>query len=316
MFNRLMKVNFIIGMVLCVLLIVLTTGCIKEREELPTKGQTSIIVDEAVSPVITVEKDTFEELYQKAKVRLKIAEARDAFVQFFNNESTKVIVTSRTLNREEREVAKRSNLTLSDYKVAVGAVAIIVHPDNPITQVRTTQLDSIFRGTITRWDELGWRHSPAKIGVNLPDQNSGVLETVRMKILHGDPVAIPANTVAGSLTMIQYVATHSTALGMVSNVWLREKHDSVNVLSLCDPAAPESLNISGRYFSPHQAYIYEHYYPLTQDIFIYSRSDMYNVGAGFISFVTSAAGQKIALGNGLVPATMPVRIVELSKRGL
>jgi phosphate transport system substrate-binding protein len=37
------------------------------------------------------------------------------------------------------------------------------------------------------------------------------------------------------------------------------------------------------------------------------------VAAGFLAFVASAPGQKILLNAGLVPATMPVRLVQITQ---
>jgi hypothetical protein len=45
---------------------------------------------------------------------------------------------------------------------------------------------------------------------------------------------------------------------------------------------------------------------------MYSRDVNPDVSVGFISFVSSAPGQKIVLNNGLVPVTMPVRLVQLT----
>ena len=60
--------------------------------------------------------------------------------------------------------------------------------------------------------------------------------------------------------------------------------------------------------------IYQQYYPLTRDIYIYTRADNYGVAAGFSAFITSAPGQKIVMSSGLVPATMPVRLVQTTSK--
>ncbi len=69
--------------------------------------------------------------------------------------------------------------------------------------------------------------------------------------------------------------------------WLNDNKEKVKALELSDPNMPDSLG-GGKYFSPHQAYIYQKYYPLTRDIYIYSRADNYGVAAGFTTFIASA----------------------------
>jgi phosphate transport system substrate-binding protein len=275
----------------------------------------NIAVDETVAPLFVQEKDTFESLYPQAKVLLDTLQAREAMVRFFNVETTKVIVSGRPMNEEERAVAKRANMTFGEYKVAINAVAVVTNLQNKITQLRTTQLDSVLRGLLTTWNLLGSGKERLPIAICLPNQNSATFEVLNVKVSHGEKFAPPSHIAATSPEVFRYVMEHSNAIGFASANWLKYYKEKVNVLELCDPAAPDSLEIKGQYFSPHQAYIYQKYYPLSADVYIYSKADIYNVGAGFTSFVTSAPGQKIVLNSGLVPATMPVRLVEINQKG-
>ena len=290
-------------------------GCAGEPRESPTKGHLTAIVSESVSPVIKREEQTFEELYAQAKIDLEVATAREAIARLFND-TIKVIVSSRPLNAEERDVAKRAKLEVGEFKIALDGVAIIVNNENPIAQLRTSQLDSILTGRITEWKDVGWKHKPPLIELYLPDRNSGTHEVVATRILRGGNFAVPVRAAQSSPEMLQFVADHPNALGMVGINWLQENKEKVKVLELADPDAPDSLGTRGKYFGPHQAHIYRRYYPLTREVYIYSRADQYGVAAGFIAFITSAAGQKIILNNGLFPATMPVRLVELTNKGI
>ena len=286
-----------------------------ERKETTTKGSVHVVVDESVVPLFVQEKDTFESLYPDAKVNLDTAQAREAIVKFFNVDSTKVIVSARPLNDEERAVAKRANLTFGEYKVAINAIAVITNIENKVTQLRTTQLDSVLRGLTTTWNLLGWGKEKMPIAVCLPDQNSAVFEVLAVKVLHGQKFSSPSNLAHSTPEMFRYVMDHPNAIGFASVNWMKYYTDKVNLMELSDPAAPDSLEIKGQYFTPHQAYIYQKFYPLTAEVYLYSKADIYNVGAGFVAFSTSASGQKIVLNSGLVPATMPVRLVEVTKQG-
>ena len=288
-------------------------GCLPERKESPTKGNIIVAVSESVMPVMKQEEQRFEEWYPDAHVDLIQMTAREAVTRLFND-TIKVIVTSRPLNVEEREVAKRSKIDFQEYKIAIDGIAIIVNGKNPTQQLRTTQVDSILRGIIVRWDVVGGSKSP--IEICLPNRNSGTFEVIGMKVLKGGNFATPVQVVETSPGMLQFVSEHSNAIGMISVNWLKDKNESVKILELSDPNAPDSLGIRGKYFAPFQAHIYRNYYPITREIYIYSKADMYSVGAGFISFVTSAPGQQIILNNGLVPATMPIRLVELTNKGI
>ncbi len=301
---------------LFVILIFIVSGCAPERKETPTKGSAVILVSESIAPTVEHEQQKFGELYPETKLSLRTLPAREAVVQFFNVDSLKTLVSSRPLNDEERAVAGKFHLQFHEYKIAIDAIAVIANLKNSVKQLRTTQIDSIVRGKITRWNALGWKNSFSSVALCLPDQNMGEFEILSMKILQGKKFEAPATTIHTSLEMLEYVSSHSDALGFVSLSWLRDFTDKVNVLEISDPNVPDSLGIKGEYFSPHQAHVYRGYYPLTSDVYIYSRTDIYSVGSGFISFVTSGPGQQIILNNGLVPATQPVHLVELTNRKL
>jgi phosphate transport system substrate-binding protein len=300
-------------MTIGVILVASLLGCQGERKETPTKGNITVVVSESVAPVILLEKQQFEELYPEAHIDLVVASAREAITRMFND-TIKVIVSSRPLNAEERNVAKRANFTLGEFKIAFDGVAIIVDTLNLITQLRTTQLDSIFSGKITNWNSLNVKKN-APIELCVPDRNAGTFEVFATKILHGGALATPAKVAVTSQEMIEYVSTHPNAIGLLGMNWLNKYEGRIKALSIADPNAPDSLGTKGEYFSPHPAYVYQQSYPLTHDVFIYSHTDGYSVGNGFLTFIASGPGQKIILKNGLVPATMPVRLVQLTNRG-
>ncbi len=308
-----MKNKTIPALVLAAAVVLIAGACQPERQETPTKGHVTIVSSESMAPIITQERDTFQQLYQDAHIELQVSTSRGAITRFFND-SIKVVVLSRPMNKEEHEVAERAKFDVAEYKIAVAGIAVIVNGSNPVTQLRTTQLDSILLGTAKNWQEVGGQHAP--IDVCLPDRNSGIFEAMALKLPAGAKVAPPAAVPPSSDEMLKAVRSRQNAIGLVSSNWVNDKPAGITVLKLADPAAPDSLGIKGQYFGPHQAYIYRGYYPLTTDVYIYSRTDEYSVAAGFITFVASAPGQKIVLNSGLLPATMPIRIVELTNRSI
>jgi len=64
---------------------------------------------------------------------------------------------------------------------------------------------------------------------------------------------------------------------------------------------------------PDQGLIYDKSYPFTRKINIVSRETFSGLGSGFISWFSSEQGQRIVLKAGLVPATMPIRLIQFKK---
>jgi phosphate transport system substrate-binding protein len=67
------------------------------------------------------------------------------------------------------------------------------------------------------------------------------------------------------------------------------------------------------FFTPHPAYIADKSYPFIREVYAITRETITGLGRGFIQFVAGDQGQRIVLKSGMVPATMPVRIVQIRK---
>jgi phosphate transport system substrate-binding protein len=52
-------------------------------------------------------------------------------------------------------------------------------------------------------------------------------------------------------------------------------------------------------------------YPFLRDLYIVSREARAGLGTGFATYVASDDGQRIILRSGLMPATQPVRVIEV-----
>jgi len=221
-----------------------------------------------------------------------------------------VIVSAREFNDEEVAAMKTLGVEFETYKVALDAIVVVAHKDNLITELRVSQLDSIFSGAIRFWPG---KTNSQKFDIVIPDINSSISEVFQQSVLKGKAYSPDAVRIASSEKLLDYVAGVRNAIGIVGLSWLRGFDDSVSVMRLI-PEIPDSADAPGKSFSPAQAYIYQKKYPLTRTVFMYNREVLRDVGLGFISHVSSAQGQKIFLNHGLVPVTMPVRIVELTSK--
>jgi len=293
---------------------ILFAGCTERKSDTPTKGHAVVSVSEEVLPLAREEEARFEELYPEAKVDLRPRTAREAIAELFND-SVKVIVSTRELNAEETAAKQALNLEITEFTVALDAVVVIVNTANDVTKLTLPQLDSVFSGAVMDWGLLGWKGAPGKIALCVPDRNMSANEMFSSRVLHGGGFSRGATIAGSSPEMLAAVAKDPSAIGIVGLNWLREAGPNVRAVDLLDPAAPDTLG-AGKYWSPHQAYVYKHYYPLVRKVYIYMTPDSYGVSSGFTSFITSAAGQKVVQNQGLVPATMPVRLVELRNDAL
>jgi len=285
-------------------------GCEERKPISTTSGTLRIEVDESVSEVFKTIADSFQRTYTQAQITIVSVEARVAIADFIND-SVRVIASAREFNDEERAVLKKyPEIEWKGFKCALDAVAVIGHISNPRTELRMSELDSIFSGTLTRWSGKG-----KLIDLAIGDINSSVNEVFKTNILKEKPFALTAEKFPSSDSLIRYVERNPNAIGIVGVSRLRGAEDRVKVFSLGQPGTrPDSTEPFGRYYPPLQAHVYRNYYPLTRPVYMYSREHGYSLAAGFITYVTSRFGQQIFLNAGLVPVTMPVRLVETTSK--
>ncbi len=285
-------------------------GCSREPGSTSlTRGTLAVECDEALFPVILNLAAEFRQQYPDAKISVRSVEAREATANFVND-SVRVIVCSRPLNEEERNVLTRTNTWFEEYHVAQSAVAVIAHKANPVTTLRVGQADSLFGGLTTSWP--GWR-AGRTVDLVVGGVNSSTNEVFKRIVLRGGPFALSATPMASSGKLVEYVRTTRNAVGIVGVGWLKGSEADVSVLGLSRPGVmPDSTQPVGRAYTPAQAYVYKGYYPLSTPVYIYTRDTDRSISLGFISFAASVQGQKIFLDNGLVPVTMPVRLIQLT----
>lgn len=298
-------------LIACALLLTLfVAGCDQQKPSSTTAGVLHLDVDESVTHVIRTIADSFQATYTQSKIITTTVEAREAIANFIND-SVRVIVTARELNEEELTVLKKyPDIQWSGYKCALDAVAVIGNKNNPLKQLRVSELDSIFQGLITRWGD-----KEKLMDVVVGGVNSSVNEVFRKKIMKDKPFTPTVIRIASSDSLIQYVQQNAGAVGIVGINWVRGHEKELTVFALGTPdARPDSTEPFGRYYPPLQAHIHRNYYPLTRPVYIYSREYGPTLSSGFIGYVNSIHGQQKFLNEGLVPVTMPVRLVETTSQ--
>ncbi|MCX8009716.1 MAG: substrate-binding domain-containing protein [Ignavibacteria bacterium] len=301
------------NILIIVFLALLSFSCERERKETATSGNIIVLASETIGPIATQLGQKFTDLYPDSKIDVRITSARDAIVQLLND-SVEVIIVSRPLNEEERTVARNYDINLREYKIAEGGFVLIVNQKNSLSGLRVSQIDSICKGKIKYWDELGVKNIPQAIRIYIPEMNSDTYEYFLRKFTDGKALPNHFIRVDSTLSVINEVSKFSNALGFIGLNYLDSINKNVKYLELSDKTPlTDSLRVSGTFFSPAQYYVYMKYYPLYTPVYIYSNIKAIGLSTGFISFVMSTPGQKIIQNNKLVPATVPVRFIQLNR---
>jgi phosphate transport system substrate-binding protein len=113
---------------------------------------------------------------------------------------------------------------------------------------------------------------------------------------------------------VDFVSRNPGSMGIISVNWISDKDDSLSmsfVKKINVLAVSQHLSSDGSYYRPYQGSIYDKSYPFVREVYLVSRETFAGLGSGFIQWATSEPGQRIVLKSGLVPATMPIRLVQV-----
>jgi phosphate transport system substrate-binding protein len=264
------------------------------------EGEFSIEGSSTVQPFTLELIPEFEKEYPDATVNPPSGLGSGAGISAFINKEVELAQASRQIKADEIEQAKAAGLDPYETTILRDALAIVVHPDNPITQLSEEQVAKIFAGEITNWSEVGGEDKA--ITVYTRNEESGTFaymeEDVIQKVLgkesgYGDNVnkqaSAPAglSAVAGDKDGIFYAG-----LGNLSEI----PEGSVKVLLVSgsgDPVAPSADTVA------------DGSYPIARGLFYYTNGDpMQSDNAAikaFVEFALSPVGQKIGEGLGFLP---------------
>jgi len=286
----------------------------KPYSDTPTSGIVKISSDETLQPLMDAEKNTFMGLYQYAELNVKHTAEANCFNDLINDYA-KVIITSRKLNDKENAYFKSRNLIPVTTKIALDAIAIIVNKNNPDSILSVQQLTSILNGKNTNWNELFSSSKLGKISVVFDNNGSSNVRYLKDKLLDGKDFAPSCFASASNPAVIKYVEENSNAIGIIGVSWIsdfesKESQAFLSKIKVLDITSSKNPLYPDDYFKPYQAYIALSQYPLIREVYMISREGRAGLGTGFVSFVAGDAGQRIIRMAGLLPATMPVRLIK------
>lgn len=287
----------------------------KEPAESPTRGNIRIIADESFKPVIDAEISIFTQLYSAAKIKATYKPEFDV-INDFMNDSAKVIVTSKKLTEDQIQYLRDTLIIARTITFAYDALALITNKENRDTILRYKTVKDIFLGQISTWKEINSKSKLGEIKVVFDNTKSGNIRY--FKELFEIKTGLPYNFYAlnSNTEVVDFVSRNPEAIGIISVNWISDKDDmkSRELLSKINRVGvSQPLSDDGSYYRPDQGFIYTKDYPFTREVYLISRETFKGLGSGFIQWATAQQGQTIVLKSGLVPATMPIRLVQMKK---
>ncbi len=282
-------------------------ACQRPEGDSPTSGSLAIMSADCLAPIAQNQIAEFQRLYEKTTITMQVASSRETVMQFLRGEM-KTIFLDRQLHEEEKQIARAYDIPVDSFCIATEGVALVVHPGNPVAALNLAQIGAIYRGEIRDWHEVGGLHQPI-LPVAL-SRNTGTAELMLARAVHDTAFSRSTYVCPSSAKMLETIAQRKNGLGFVSSAWLSDSVASLGAKDAKIKVLKVAKDTTTNYVALYQASVHRGDYPLSRRLYLYSRDRSLGVAVGLISFVTSAAGQKLILNAGLVPATMPVKLVK------
>ncbi len=265
-----------------------------------TSGTINISVDDAYRPLMDAEIRVFEGLYPEAHLNVQYKPESECFRDLVNDSSRLIIVT-RQLNPQESDYFKSIKMPIDSKILAWDAVALIVNPANPDTEMTMNDVREIMNGSYTRRKYQLIFSKPDSSGM------SSVVRYVIDSINKGKSLPPYSRGAKSSEEVVNYVAQNKDAIGVIGVSWISDPNDSTG-LSFLEKIRVVAIkgDSSGYYNKPYHSYIALKSYPLTRAFYFIVREPYFGLGTGFANFLGGNQGQLIIGKYRLFPARLNI----------
>ena len=203
--------------------------------------------------------------------------------------TTDIAMASRPIKFSEKMKIKAAGEEVNEVIVAYDALAVVVHPSNPVKQLTRQQLEDIFRGKITNWKQVGG--DDRKIVVYSRETSSGTYEFFKESVLKNKNYMASSLSMPATGAIIQSVSQTKGAIGYVGLAYINKEVKPIHV----------SYDAGKTFTEPSFENAKNKAYPIVRPLFYYY--DVKNEGKvkPFIDYILSAEGQATVKQVGYIP---------------
>ncbi|EOZ5528332.1 PstS family phosphate ABC transporter substrate-binding protein [Vibrio metschnikovii] len=282
-------------------------------------GSVLSVGSDTLAGLTTLWAEAFNELYPNVNAQVQASGSSTA-PPALTEETAQFGPMSRPMRLREIEAFERTHgYKPTELRIAIDAIGVFAHRDNPIEGLNFTELDQIFSVTlrcgatesINRWSQLGLDYSWAKRRMQLFGRNSvsGTYGYFKQTALCGGDFKAHVNQQPGSASVVQSVASSINALGY-SGVGYR-----VSGVKLV-PIARQGRD----YVYPSHDNILSGEYPLSRYLYLYVNKHpgrpLMPLEREFVRFIFSKQGQDLVSKEGYLAISAEVAQQELAKVGI
>jgi phosphate transport system substrate-binding protein len=245
---------------------------------LGTNAQLKIKGSDTVLPLSQKEAENYMKGHKGADVSVTGGGSGVGFTALIDN-NTDIAMASRGIKTEEKLKLSEGNKAYKEVMIAKDALAVIVNPGNPVSQLTRQQLEDIFTGKVTSWKEVGGPDE--KIVVYTRETSSGTYEFFKEHVMLKKNYTSTALAKPATGDIVQSVSQTKGAIGYIGLAYVNKK------------VKPLGVSFDGKTFEkPSFKGAKTGTYPVSRPLFYYYLVSKEKAVKPFLDYVLSKEGQK------------------------
>ncbi len=275
-------------------------------------GNISSVGSDTLANLMTLWAEQFKRFYPNVNVQIQAAGSSTAPPALTEGTSNLGPMSRKMKSKEIEAFERRYGYKPTAIPVAIDALAVYVHKDNPIKGLTIPQVDAIFSSTrkcnypkdITSWGDLGLSGSWGNRSIQIFGRNSvsGTYGYFKKKALCKGDYKNNVNEQPGSASVVQSVATSLNGIGYSG---IGYKTSGVKAVPLAKKPGKKFVEAT-----PENAI--KGSYPLSRFLYVYinkaPNKPLSPLDKEFLKMVLSKQGQEVVIKDGYIP--LPAKVVK------
>ncbi|MBN1391233.1 MAG: phosphate ABC transporter substrate-binding protein [Sedimentisphaerales bacterium] len=207
------------------------------------------------------------------------------------NRTTEICASSREMKDKERQQSRDKGVEVKEVVVARDGIAVVVNPKNPIKELAMQQIEQIYTGAYTKWNQVGG--SNKGILVFSRESSSGTYAFFQEHVLKNKDYTPRAKLMPATSAIIESVSTDEDAIGYVGLGYAMAAGSKVKILAVKADANSPAIMPSDETVTSGQ-------YSISRPLYLYVPTDTKPEVKAFVDFCLGDEGQAIVKKEGYV----------------
>ncbi|MDF1819347.1 MAG: phosphate ABC transporter substrate-binding protein PstS family protein [Immundisolibacteraceae bacterium] len=280
-------------------------------------GNLSSVGSDTLANLMTLWAEEFKREYPNVNIQIQAAGSSTAPPALTEGTSNIGPMSRKMKDKELEAFESKFNYKPTAIRVAIDALAVYAHKDNPVEGMSIAQVDAIFSTTrkcgaaedIRQWGQVGVTGGLKDQFIQVFGRNSvsGTYGYFKKKGLCKGDFKSTVNEQPGSASVVQSVSTSLNALG----------YSGIGYKTSGVKAIPLTKKPGGNYVDATPVNAINGSYPLARFLYVYvnkaPNKPLSPLEGEFLRLVLSKAGQQVVVKDGYIPMPAAVAAQELEK---